>query len=611
MPTDAPEIHEGRDGPRIWIKRINWLLRHLGGFAVSDTGVVQVTAGVLSTLPLVPGEALFGGADFKIAQDPLFFWNNTAKRLGIGTASPLYRLHLEHTTALDILAFILNTSASPTAQSKIKISVGSDSSKYLDVGVLGANFPHAGNLNAAVAFLEASGDSPWMLLSALNGDIRFSTGGPRTERFQIKLNSDVLVGVSNASTDTNGFLFQSACAGVPTGVPTQYAATTLVPFRLDSNTGIYYYYDYAGVAWKPIVGAGGGGTVTAVTGTSPIVITGGASPTPNVTIIDFVASGASHAPGRVPDPGAVAGTTKFLREDATWAVPPDTDTGITQLTSDVTAGPGSGSQAATVVAIHETSGPTQLVIGAIATGEYLKRVGGALVSSVPTGDHKIMITSADTTPDYAQAKLLGTAGDITITKNNAGANENLQWDLPDHGSPATYGGATKYIEEIVTEVKGRVTFVQERTAPWALGTYVFTASHYSSVNALYSDTFWLAPASADEQQDSDDVNENGWPFIANIDASHYDFWVTVHTPDAASVDSGVWTWTFELFSDTTTTGKTAVIRSDAVARQMVGSSGALAFLSGKNVGVKVTGAQESGTSTTGVLRAFVTVVLKS
>jgi Concanavalin A-like lectin/glucanases superfamily len=35
----------------------------------------------------------------------------------------------------------------------------------------------------------------------------------------------------------------------------------------------------------------------------------------------MVASGASHAKGAAPDPGATAGTTKFLREDATWAVP--------------------------------------------------------------------------------------------------------------------------------------------------------------------------------------------------------------------------------------------------------------------------------------------------
>jgi hypothetical protein len=36
---------------------------------------------------------------------------------------------------------------------------------------------------------------------------------------------------------------------------------------------------------------------------------------------DFVASGGGHAKGAVPDPGAVGGATKFLREDATWAVP--------------------------------------------------------------------------------------------------------------------------------------------------------------------------------------------------------------------------------------------------------------------------------------------------
>lgn len=33
------------------------------------------------------------------------------------------------------------------------------------------------------------------------------------------------------------------------------------------------------------------------------------------------ASGTNHTSGLVPDPGATAGTTKFLREDGTWVVP--------------------------------------------------------------------------------------------------------------------------------------------------------------------------------------------------------------------------------------------------------------------------------------------------
>jgi hypothetical protein len=36
---------------------------------------------------------------------------------------------------------------------------------------------------------------------------------------------------------------------------------------------------------------------------------------------NFVASGSGHTNGLVPDPGAVAGTTKFLREDSTWQAP--------------------------------------------------------------------------------------------------------------------------------------------------------------------------------------------------------------------------------------------------------------------------------------------------
>lgn len=42
----------------------------------------------------------------------------------------------------------------------------------------------------------------------------------------------------------------------------------------------------------------------------------------------FGASGSSHAVGIVPDPGASAGTTRYLREDGTWDVPADIDAPI-------------------------------------------------------------------------------------------------------------------------------------------------------------------------------------------------------------------------------------------------------------------------------------------
>ena len=47
----------------------------------------------------------------------------------------------------------------------------------------------------------------------------------------------------------------------------------------------------------------------------------------NVSVMG--ASGSNHASGLVPDPGATAGTTKFLREDGTWQDPPVTSSDLT------------------------------------------------------------------------------------------------------------------------------------------------------------------------------------------------------------------------------------------------------------------------------------------
>lgn len=53
---------------------------------------------------------------------------------------------------------------------------------------------------------------------------------------------------------------------------------------------------------------------------APITATDDAGNTStDIAVPVFVGSGASHATGLVPDPGASAGTTKFLREDGTWA----------------------------------------------------------------------------------------------------------------------------------------------------------------------------------------------------------------------------------------------------------------------------------------------------
>jgi hypothetical protein len=87
---------------------------------------------------------------------------------------------------------------------------------------------------------------------------------------------------------------------------------------LDTSVSPHVLYVCTSIArgaatWQ---GAGGGGSGVASVNARTGVVT-----LTRTDIPAFVASGSSHAPGAVPDPGASAGTTRFLREDATWAVP--------------------------------------------------------------------------------------------------------------------------------------------------------------------------------------------------------------------------------------------------------------------------------------------------
>ncbi|MBS0237614.1 MAG: DUF2793 domain-containing protein [Proteobacteria bacterium] len=93
---------------------------------------------------------------------------------------------------------------------------------------------------------------------------------------------------------------------------------------------------YAAGAWTLFAGSGGGGGLSAPVANSSLAnmatstikgrTSDGSGAPEDLTgaqataLLDtFVASGASHKKGLVPTPGSTAGTTRFLREDATWA----------------------------------------------------------------------------------------------------------------------------------------------------------------------------------------------------------------------------------------------------------------------------------------------------
>ena len=99
----------------------------------------------------------------------------------------------------------------------------------------------------------------------------------------------------------------------------------------------------------------------------------------------FVGSGASHAIGAVPDPGVTAGTTKYLREDGTWVVPPGT--GLTNpmtTLGDLIVGGTSGTPARLAIG---TEGRVLTSQGGNPAWVTLPSAGAATLSSVTLADN--------------------------------------------------------------------------------------------------------------------------------------------------------------------------------------------------------------------------------
>ncbi len=185
----------------------------------------------------------------------------------------------------------------------------------------------------------------------------------------------------------------------------------------------------------------------------------------NTTYSNFVKSGSGAAAGLVPSPGTTAGTTKYLREDGTWQVPPDTDTTYSNMaaatasaagsaglvpapaageqayflrgdgtwavppdtdthrTTHLYAGSGSAANAAT------TNGNTKLSVAdnsAVRNSVTIKGTGATSVTSDASGN--ITVNSTNTT--YSN-----------FVKSGSGAAAGL---VP---SPGTTAGTTKYLRE--------------------------------------------------------------------------------------------------------------------------------------------------------------------
>jgi len=154
-----------------------------------------------------------------------------------------------------------------------------------------------GSVNG-IATLDGSGHVPTSQLpSSVIGGLNYQGA------WNASTNSPTLT----SSTGTKGFLYKVSVAGTSTldGISVWNAGDEVV---------------FDGTTWDKI---DGGNYVSSVNGRIGVITLSGSD------VPAFVASGSGHAAGVVPDPGASAGAVKYLREDATWVVPPDTNSGGT------------------------------------------------------------------------------------------------------------------------------------------------------------------------------------------------------------------------------------------------------------------------------------------
>lgn len=227
-----------------------WATAGGGGLTI---GTTSITSGTI-------GRVLFEGTGNVVQESGNFFWDNTNSRLGIGTNTPSYKLHVNDANNGETRIQITNTDLGIAANSILL--VGATGNRYASFQQYGINATgtYLGNNKASLSTLEAGGDSSGIVINSAN-----STSGT----------SFIAFGTANtekARFDNNGnFIIGATTAGAKLDVRAQGALSTDIVFRIrnSSNTlNLGYINGVGDVVFgsgsSVTTGVGGNGTVISI-----------------------------------------------------------------------------------------------------------------------------------------------------------------------------------------------------------------------------------------------------------------------------------------------------------------------------------------------------------
>ena len=237
------------------------------GLEILHSGLVNVTTLYASSnidVPVIYGGLSSGGTltlsstehatkgNIYLGSSTGLNFDQVNTRLGLGI-NPSARFHLRSTFGANgglLLDLAANSASADTSYTSFDFKVPT-------TGLLGQFFATASNYSATGVNLAAN--SLGLLSYSTNGQLALGAGGSggyttitcggyasTNEGFRVDANLNVSIGNAAIATNaTNGFLYVTACAGTPTGVPT--AKTGRIPIVADSTNNKLYIY--SGGAW--------------------------------------------------------------------------------------------------------------------------------------------------------------------------------------------------------------------------------------------------------------------------------------------------------------------------------------------------------------------------